>query len=123
MGTPHIAKGEFFDVRRNTRENLQFEELKSLDLQKCATVADIVDAMRYCAFGARMLGEVARTIQEMIAEKKKPVLIYSGLEDSSLGRLLRQFVEKKWCDRVVLPSEYAREKKTRRERHRHRRFL
>ena len=36
-----------------------FEELKSLDLQKCDSVGEIVSAMRYCAFGARMLGEVA----------------------------------------------------------------
>jgi deoxyhypusine synthase len=86
---------------------LQFEELKSLDLQKCASVGDIVDGMRYCAFGARMLGEVARTIQTMITAEKKPVLIYSGLARSPLGRLLRKFVEHKWCDRIVLPSQYA----------------
>ena len=86
---------------------MQFEELKSLDLQKCATVGDIVDGMRYCAFGARMLGEVARTIQTMITAKRKPVLIYSGLAHSSLGRLLHKFVEHKWCDRIVLPSQYA----------------
>ena len=89
---------------------MKFEELKSLDLQKCASVGDIVDGMRYCAFGARMLGEVARTIQTMITAKKKPVLIYSGLENSSLGRLLHKFVENKWCDRIVLPSQYARQK-------------
>jgi deoxyhypusine synthase len=106
-----LRSQKLLNVRSKAPENLQFEELKSLDLQKCATVADIVDAMRYCAFGARMLGEVARTIQEMIAEKKKPVLIYSGREDDPLGRLLRQFVENKWCDRVVLPSEYAGQKK------------
>jgi deoxyhypusine synthase len=88
-------------------EKLKFEELKSLDLQHCATVGDIVDGMRYCAFGARMLGEVARTIQTMIAAKKKPVLIYSGLANSPLGRLLHKFVENKWCDRLVLPSQYA----------------
>jgi len=86
---------------------LQFEELKSLDLQKCASVGDIVNGMRYCAFGARMLGEVARTIQTMITAEKKPVLIYSGLARSPLGRLLRKFVEHKWCDRIVLPSQYA----------------
>ena len=86
---------------------MQFEELKSLDLQKCASVGDIVDGMRYCAFGARMLGEVARTIQTMITAEKKPVLIYSGLARSPLGRLLRKFVEHKWCDRIVLPSQYA----------------
>ena len=89
---------------------MNFEELKSLDLRKCATVGDIVDGMRYCAFGARMLGEVARTIQAMIAAKKKPVLIYSGLENSPLGHLLHKFVGNKWCDRIVLPSQYARQK-------------
>jgi deoxyhypusine synthase len=90
---------------------LKFEELKSLDLQRCATVADIVDGMRFCAFGARMLGEAARTIRTMIATKNKPVLIYSGLENSPLGRLLRKFVDNKWCDRIMLPSQYARQKK------------
>ena len=95
---------------RKASEKLKFEELKSLDLRKCATVGDIVDGMRYCAFGARMLGEVARTIQTMIAAKRKPVLIYSGLENSPLGRLLHKFVGNKWCDRIVLPSQYARQK-------------
>ena len=90
---------------------LKFEELKSLDLQKCATVGDIVDSMRYCAFGARMLGEVARSIHAMVTAKKKPVLIYSGLENSPLGRLLRKFVAKHWCDRMMIPSEYAGQKK------------
>ncbi len=95
---------------KGSLKQLKFEELKSLDLKKCATVGDIVDGMKYCAFGARMLGEVARTIQTMIAAKKKPVLIYSGLENSPLGRLLQKFVENKWCDRVVLPSQYVRQK-------------
>ena len=108
---------------KGSLEKLKFEELKSLDLQKCATVGDIVDGMRYCAFGARMLGEVARTIQTMIAAKKKPVLIYSGLENSPLGRLLHKFVENKWCDRIVLPSQYASQKTTGRKRHRRRSIL
>lgn len=91
---------------------MKFEELKSLDLRQCATVGDIVDGMRTCAFGARMLGEVARTIQSMIAAKKKPVLIYSGLETSPLGRLLKKFVANGWCERMVIPSEYARQKRS-----------
>jgi deoxyhypusine synthase len=88
---------------------LQFEELKSLDLRKCTTVGDIVDAMRSCAFGARMLGEVARTVQTMIAGQKKPLLIYSGLETSPLGYLLHKFVDNGWCERILIPSEYARQ--------------
>ena len=62
-----------------------FEELKSLDLQKCDSVGEIVSAMRYCAFGARMLGEVAHTIFEMVTAQDKPILIYSGIADSPLG--------------------------------------
>jgi deoxyhypusine synthase len=89
---------------------LKFEELKSLDVRNCATVAAIVDGMRYCAFGARMLGEVAKTIHGMITAQKKPILIYSGLRDSRLGLCLKKFVENKWCARILLPSEYARRK-------------
>jgi deoxyhypusine synthase len=87
---------------------LRFDELKPLDLRECDSVADIVGAMRYCAFGARMLGEVAGTIHSMITRKKKPLLIYDGLDQGTLGRLLRTFVANKWCSRMLLPSEYAR---------------
>jgi deoxyhypusine synthase len=87
---------------------LEFEELRSLDLHACTTVAEIVVAMRYCAFGARMLGEVAKTIHEMITAKEKPVLIYGGLEDSPLGLLLRKFVDNRWCRKLSSPSQYGR---------------
>ena len=89
---------------------LYFEELKSLDLKQCKTVGDIVDAMRYCAFGARMLGEVARTIFEMIDAGKAPVIIYDGLADSPLGALLDDFVERGWARKLLRPAEYARQK-------------
>ena len=89
-------------------EAVKFEELKSLDLKKCESVGDIVDAMKYCAFGARMLGEAAGTIAEMIASKKKPVLIYDGPDGSPLARLLKKFVERKWCAKIVRPSAYAK---------------
>ena len=81
-----------------------------MDLRACATVADIVGAMRYCAFGARMLGEVAATIHEMITAKEKPIMIYGGLADSPLGLLLRKFVDNRWCRRLILPSEYGKTK-------------
>jgi deoxyhypusine synthase len=89
---------------------INFEELKSLDLKKCATVGDIVDGMRTCAFGARMLGEVARTLHKMAASKKKPLLIYDGAGKSPLGILLKKFVKNRWCEKILLPSEYARQK-------------
>jgi deoxyhypusine synthase len=89
-------------------ESPTFEELKSLDLHRCESVADIVDGMRYCAFGARMLGEVARTICEAIRLGKNPIVVYDGLPNSPLGLLLRKFVQNKWCRAMVRPSEYAK---------------
>jgi deoxyhypusine synthase len=89
---------------------LQFEELRSLDLQKCESVGDIVAALRYCAFGGRMLGEVAHSIFEMVSAKKKPMLVYDGLEDAPLGRLLKKFVENRWFGKIVTPSRYAKTK-------------
>ncbi|HVO92092.1 MAG TPA: deoxyhypusine synthase family protein, partial [Terriglobales bacterium] len=89
---------------------LKFEELKSLDLQTCASVGDIVRAMRYCAFGARMLGEVANTIYEMATARRKPLIIFDGVVASPLGALLKKFVDRGWCRRLLLPAQYARGK-------------
>ena len=100
-----------FPLMKSTAKNLQFEELRSLDLAQCQTVGDIVSALRYCAFGGRMLGEVAYTIRDMVSAKDKPIIVYSGLADAPLGLLLKRFVAKSWCRRILLPSDYARLKK------------
>jgi deoxyhypusine synthase len=89
-------------------KTLKFEELKSLDLRKCGSVGDIVEGMRFCAFGARMLGEVAGTLREMAASKERPIVIYDGTEDSALGLLLRNFVDRRWFKKLIVPSRYAR---------------
>ena len=95
---------------RDTVKALQFEELKSLDLQKCASVGDIVAGLRYCAFGARMLGEAAETIYQMVTAKDRPVLVYDGLEGSPLGRLLEGLVRKQWFRKIVTPARFAKSK-------------
>src|ERR1041384_6658011 len=64
--------------------------------------------MRYWAFGARMVGEVARTIHGMIDAKEKPLLIYDGLPNTPLGLLLKRWVKAGWCAKIVEPAEYAR---------------
>ena len=93
-------------MKKNIK-TLKFEELRSLDLQKSASVGDIVEAMRYCAFGARMLGEVAATLRELALSDKKPLLLYDGLENNPLTALLQQFVANGWCRRMVRPAVYA----------------
>ena len=95
---------------KHSAKTLQFEELKSLDLQKCETVGDIVDAMRYCAFGARMLGEVATTICEMATAQDKPLLIYDGLENSPLGRCSKNSLKIAGAGESCSPSAYAKQK-------------
>ena len=89
---------------------LQLEELRSLDLQKCESVGDIVTGLRYCAFGARMLGEVAHTIHDMVTVGPKPILIYDGMEDSPLGKLLKKFIANQWFRKILRPSQYAKAK-------------
>ena len=92
-------------------KTLPFEELRSLDLTECHSVGDIVGAMRACAFGARMLGEAACTIFEMVKAKDKPTLIYSGIAGSPLGLLLKKLVSNRWCRQIMLPSDYARQRR------------
>ncbi|HXG52303.1 MAG TPA: deoxyhypusine synthase family protein [candidate division Zixibacteria bacterium] len=87
---------------------LKFEELRSLDLRRCASAGDIVAAMRHCAFGARMLGEMATTLHQLILDRERPLVIYDGLPDSPLGRLLARFVERGWCRKILRPEQYAR---------------
>src|SRR5258706_15320600 len=96
---------------KHSAKSIQSEELRSLDLQQCHSVGDIVDAMRYCAFGGRMLGEVAATMRDMATADTKPLLIYDGIENSPLSRLLRKFVANGWYRRMIQPAAYARQKK------------
>ncbi len=89
---------------------VKLEALRSIDLRQCATVGEIVQGMRDCAFGARMLGEVAHTLFEMTTSRDKPQIIYDGIEDSALGLLLKKFVANRWCRKILRPSQYARSK-------------
>src|SRR5258706_15628379 len=97
---------------KHSAKSIQSEELRSLDLQQCHSVGDIVDAMRYCAFGGRMLGEVAATMRDMAAADTKPLLIYDGIENSPLSRLLRKFVANGWGPRLIQTAAFVRQKKT-----------
>ncbi len=85
--------------------SLELEELRPLDLSSRNTVSEIVDGLRYCSFGARMLGEVTASLEEIIKHKEHIIMIYNGKPDTPLARLLRQFVEKRWVA-AMMPSEH-----------------
>lgn len=83
------------------------EALVPLDLRTCRTVSDIVDGMRFCSFGARMLGEVARTLTEWIGSEAKPLVLFGGGMDTPLGMLLEDMLGRGWFKGISLPSDYS----------------
>jgi len=94
------------DVRK------KLKPLEVLDLKKCATVGKTVEQMEKCAIGARMIGETARTLSELILKKEKIVIIYDGKLESELGKLLFGMVKnKKWFFGIYTPAEYGSEKR------------
>ncbi|MBI1934120.1 deoxyhypusine synthase family protein [Candidatus Peregrinibacteria bacterium] len=88
-------------------EELHLEPLEPLDLRKCDTVSELVEGMRHCSFGARMLGEVAQTLTEMAAKGRPPTLVYAGKPDAPLVPLLQHMVQRGFFDRMQSPEEYA----------------
>ncbi|MEM9543393.1 MAG: deoxyhypusine synthase family protein [Cyanobacteria bacterium P01_E01_bin.42] len=84
------------------------KELQLLDLQKCNSVGDIVTAMSYCSFGARMLGETTTKIHNWIVERQTPIAIYDGRLDSKIGQLLQEMIARKWLAKIVAPRDYTR---------------
>lgn len=95
-------------MKKRERNPLKkLEPLELLDLRRRATVSEIVDGMERCSFGARMLGEVTKTLAAWIEGAKKPLIIYDGFVDDQLGKLLTEMVELGWFSGIVLPEHYA----------------
>lgn len=110
-----------------------FEALEPLDLARCQTVGQLVQAMSKCSFVARQIGEVAETIYGWIRDKIPTVVVFCGPDRfepcQSLGqenwiyttpatgpggtRLHHKFLvigrfsedEEKWFKRVFLPED------------------
>lgn len=93
------------------REDLlkTLEPLEPLDLRKCDSLGKILEGMEKCSFGARNVGEVARTITNWIQDDgRKPVVIFEGESDSPLGKVLsHMYFEKKWLRGIFTLHESA----------------
>ncbi|HVS70965.1 MAG TPA: deoxyhypusine synthase family protein [Phycisphaerae bacterium] len=88
-------------------KKLNLQPLELLDLGKCGTVGEIVDGMSRCAFGARMLGEVAATLTGWCVGGEKPVVIYDGLATSPLGKMLKRLSGNRgFFGQVMTPEGY-----------------
>ncbi len=86
----------------------QLEPLEVLDLNKCLSVGTTVAQMEKCAIGARMIGEVTKSLEELIKSGSKPLVIYDGKLDTPLGKLLVESVnKKKWFSELVPPENFS----------------
>lgn len=110
MSINSFGRDESSEHETSEREEsapLQLEALEPLDLKKCETVSDIVDGMSRCSFGARMLGEVARTLTESVQSGKSTTLVYDGKPGTTLTNLLDNMVYEGMFDAIMTPAEYA----------------
>jgi len=93
-------------MTQDIRKKLQ--PLEVLDLAKCSSVGKTVEQMEKCAIGARMIGEVAKTLTDLVSRGEKISIIYDGKRESQLGKLLQKIVkQKKWFAKLASPEEYA----------------
>ncbi len=89
------------DVRKD------FKELKLLNLRECKTVSDIVRGMDLCSFGARMLGEVTDSLEQLIKSGQQPAIVFDGKPGTKLASLLDSWVQKNWANKLYTPEDYA----------------
>ncbi|MBI4021893.1 MAG: deoxyhypusine synthase family protein, partial [Candidatus Andersenbacteria bacterium] len=85
----------------------QFEALRPLDLRSCHTVADIIDGMSHCSFGARMLGEVSATIAHWVEAGIPPITVSYVRPASRLGHLLKTMAAQRWLGDVLTAGEHT----------------
>lgn len=86
----------------------ELEPLEVLDIEKCQSVGTTVAQMEKCAIGARMIGEVVRSLEHLIAKGIKPTIIFDGKLETALGKLLETITfDKKWFSRMLRPEEFT----------------
>jgi deoxyhypusine synthase len=94
----------------------KLQPLEVLDLKKCRSVAKTVEQMEKCAIGARMTGEVAKSLTDLILKKEEIIVIYDGKKDTEIGKLIfKMAIKKKWFSQVFTPEEYANTKRRKKD--------
>lgn len=98
---PLIIGGSGMETLKN------FKALQPLDLRRCNSVGELVQAMSFCSFGARMLGEVADTITQMAKSSRNGIIVYDGKMGNPLHQLLRDFCVHGYFSQVVDSPHYC----------------
>lgn len=98
-------------MKRKTQADVRkaMEKLEPLDLSKCNTVSELLHGMSRCSFGARMLGEVADTLEKWFTDGNPTTVIYDGRFGSKLYFILQYMLHQNWVRDIVTSREYTSE--------------
>ena len=95
-------------IERKTGILSQLQPLELLDLSKRSTVSEIVEGMKSCSFGARMLGEAADTLKDWVNTGRKPYLVTDISRESPLRPLLKNMCHRNWFAGPFTTEEFLR---------------
>src|SRR3989344_7545577 len=92
-------------MKRNDSVRSKMEKLVPLDLSKTNTISEIVDGMSRCSFGARCLGEVAKTLTKWTIAEPRPYIVSDHLP-RQLRKIVDEMVLIRWFSRHVTSEQY-----------------
>jgi deoxyhypusine synthase len=84
----------------------KFKELSPLDLRSVKTVSELVEAMSFCSFGARMLGETAESLTRWI-KNRPPIAVCDYPLDDPVFRLIQKMKFDGWFSDILKPDELS----------------
>lgn len=79
------------------------EPLEPLDLSKCRSVSELVEAMSKCSFGARAVGEAAKVLEAMVEDKDcfKVLTLSGAMTPAKMGLVVCDMIDLGMVDCVI----------------------
>jgi deoxyhypusine synthase len=85
----------------------KLDKFEPLELDKCHTVGQILEAMSKTPVGSGMLGRLAVDLRDLIVQDMKPLVIFDGFSNSPIAKLLEAMSRREWFSEVITPEQYV----------------
>lgn len=85
----------------------KLDKFVPLELSKCQTVGQILEAMSKTPVGSGMLGRLCVDLGKLIASGIKPLVVFDGRPHSPLALLLHEMWRRGWILGPTTPEDYA----------------
>lgn len=86
----------------------KLQEFVPLELSRCNTVGQILEAMAKTPVGSGMLGRLAVDLRQLIAQDWRPLVIFDGLPNSPVAKLLKTMSSRGWFEDIITSEQYAK---------------